>query len=136
MCMIDGCDSWDFFSDSTKRARIEHTCDECSRTITPGEVYERAVGMMDDRWSTFKTCPHCLVTRTWLVETCSGWLFEGVLIELEEHWDEDWTYHSMWLGRAILSMRSKHQKNDGSLRPLMEPYKLPKAEETQKQSWV
>jgi hypothetical protein len=49
-----------------KAARKEHQCEECRRTIRPGEPYELVWGMWDGRSETFKTCSHCLALRDWV----------------------------------------------------------------------
>lgn len=124
MCMIDGCDEWTFTHYKTVKARKYHQCDECLRMISPGEKYELFKGLMDrDHWSVYRTCEHCQAARSWLVETCRGWLFRGVLDELAEHWEEDPSYRSIWLGRAILTMRRGHKRRDGTLRPPMDDFK-------------
>jgi len=127
MCMIDGCDQWTFTHYKTVKARKAHECSECEREIRPGETYERFKGLIDGRWSLYTTCEHCQAARSWLEKVCGGWLFQGVLIELEEHWDADWSYRSVWLGRAILTLRRRHKKPDGTLRKPLEPFTPPKS---------
>ena len=127
MCMIDDAEPWTFYHDSIHKARVQHTCIECDRTISPGERYERFVGNMDGRWSTFKTCAHCMACRSWLHEVCGGWMYQGVLDELEQHWDEEPDYRTIWLGRAILTLRRRHKKTDGTMFPILKDFKLPES---------
>lgn len=56
----------EFCTSSTRKARKQHYCDECSSTILPGEVYEYAAGKQDgDMWVS-KTCPRCLALVEWI----------------------------------------------------------------------
>ena len=41
------------------KARVEHRCCECRRTIKPGEHYWRVTGVWDHDPRTFKTCGEC-----------------------------------------------------------------------------
>lgn len=92
------CD-WDsiasVYSATQHKARKEHVCFECRRTIQPGERYESAFGIWDGRGDTFKTCSHCLSLREWVnahvpcfcwmhgnarddaIETARGWAHEA-----------------------------------------------------------
>lgn len=40
------------------------------------------------RPQSFVTCARCLAARQWLRDWCGGWLFDCVLDEIVEHWDE------------------------------------------------
>lgn len=40
------------------RARKEHVCSNCRRTIRPGETYRRGVALDGTAW-TWKDCRHC-----------------------------------------------------------------------------
>lgn len=112
MCRIEGCDPWNFFHDEIRKAAKPHRCCECGRTIAKGEQYTHSVGKMDDRMSTYRQCQHCVVAAHWLQVTCSGWLFEGILEELVEHWEEEPDLRSWTLGRLIVGMR--RQWRDGA----------------------
>jgi hypothetical protein len=98
-------------------ARKEHNCDECRRTITPGEKYEAATGLGYDGpwWFYCKTCEHCMWARKWLNAECNGFVYVGVLEDLEEHWTEDPLVRDLDLGRRIVGMRNRWRKKDGSL---------------------
>lgn len=48
-----------FFSAEYPRARKEHRCDQCGRTIQVGEVYRRQGGVWDGRMSTSICCLQC-----------------------------------------------------------------------------
>lgn len=49
-----------------KAAKKEHECDECRRTIQPGEAYEHVWGIWDGQSDTFKTCAQCLALKEWV----------------------------------------------------------------------
>jgi hypothetical protein len=122
VCMIDGADPLKLHHSGAVRARIQHRCDECGRTIEPGELYDRAAGLGWEQaahWWTWKTCWHCCAAREWLRIVCEGWLYESVREDLEEHWEESWEYRTVWLGRAILGMRRQWRRRDGGLLPVL-----------------
>lgn len=48
-----------FYTDTHPRARTEHQCDDCHRTIRPGETYRRGVGMDGTAAWTWKECAQC-----------------------------------------------------------------------------
>ena len=64
------------------RARKQHCCGECSRTIEKGEQYEVVKGLWDGRWETHKTCLGCTRIRQ---HFCSdGWLYGGLAEQVSE----------------------------------------------------
>lgn len=48
---------------STRKARKEHRCCECSETILPGQQYEHISGIWDGHPSDHKTCLSCAEIR-------------------------------------------------------------------------
>lgn len=106
MCMVDDADGWKVFRSETRRAAKPHKCYECNRAIGAGETYEYATGLIDDSWYMMHTCAHCCEAKRWLMAVCNGYLFGAVWMDLEEHWNEDWLYHSLSFGRVIV-----HHKN-------------------------
>jgi hypothetical protein len=89
MCMVDSCESWEFFSDPVEsRARKAHLCDECRRVITPGETYFRGSAKGDGRMYTIKRCAHCEVACNWLGENCGGCVQTMALEDIGEHAEE------------------------------------------------
>lgn len=128
MCMIGTVDSsngWVRGGPVMRTARKTHRCDECSRDINPGERYECASGLMDTEGNVYsytcKTCAHCLAARTWLYMVCRGALYEGVLEDLIEHWDEGPPYRTMTLGRLIVGMRRHWRTRCGNQMPVPDP---------------
>ena len=87
MCAIDGCD--DNFTvyelRDIRKARKEHQCDECTRTIAIGEPYLYAFGVFDGDGNSYHMCAHCRVAANWLRENCGGFLHCGVTEDIEEH---------------------------------------------------
>lgn len=116
MC-VDDYEPSDVWSATVRKARREHRCDECGRTIVPGERYEHVSSLYDGSWSTLKTCPHCLAASQWLRIVCRGYLVGNLHEELLEHWREDELYRSLWLGRAIVGMTRQWR----GLGPLPDP---------------
>lgn len=88
MCMIDDCERNEFSSSVKRKARKEHRCDECRRTIQPGETYELNVGMYDGMFNTNKVCAHCLIATAWLAKNCGGYVTDAVLEDIREHIEE------------------------------------------------
>lgn len=111
MCRVDDSDPWKFFNAEIRHARRPYKCCECGRHIAIREAYRYAIGRMDDQVYTYRTCQHCEAAGHWLLIVCGGFLFEGLLEELVEHWEESPTLRSITLARLIAGMR--HQWYDG-----------------------
>ncbi len=89
MCTIDG-DQPDVYVANTRRARREHVCTECRRTIRSGERYSLARALYDGGWDIYKTCEHCRVGQEWLVDVCNGFQHAGLEEDVDEHAREIW----------------------------------------------
>lgn len=67
---MDACycdyDPPEFYHQEVRRAKKEHRCSECGRSISPGESYEHVRGKWDGYVDTFKTCPRCLALKAWV----------------------------------------------------------------------
>ncbi len=63
MCMIDDLDPVEFAKSEFRRARKEHTCEECSRVIRIGERYRYCFMLADGDNYQFAACEHCIVAR-------------------------------------------------------------------------
>ena len=48
------------------RAKKQHVCEECSRKIQKGELYERVFGVWEGRPEVFRSCEHCRDLRVWV----------------------------------------------------------------------
>ncbi len=119
MCMIDFAEDSDFYSETWRKARKEHRCDECRRTIAVGERHKRHAMALDGSVSVYLHCLHCSAAASWLVKHCGGYLCAGVEDDLFEHWGEHYDGDRLFLGRAIVGMRKRWLRRDGSLmRPL------------------
>jgi hypothetical protein len=62
-------ESWQLFEDPKRTARKPHRCNECYRTIQPGEQYENVKGLADGVWFKHKTCADCLSVRSVFFES-------------------------------------------------------------------
>lgn len=123
MCMYDPyeSESWVIFRLDQPRARKSHRCEECRRTISPGERYQRVSGITydSDGWVDHKMCEHCTAAAQWLVSVCSGYVFGAVRQDLYEHVDgEERHLRSAPLSRLYRWMREGWQDHSGTLRPL------------------
>lgn len=57
-----GGDTGDYCTVSTSKmvkARKPHECDECSKIIQPGEIYECCTSLFDGEWSRMNVCAIC-----------------------------------------------------------------------------
>lgn len=87
--MICSC-AWfpaEFYAKRTVRARKQHCCDECFRTIQPGEKYECVSGKWDGEMDSFKTCPRCLNLREYVESNipCFCWQHGSMIEDAIEH---------------------------------------------------
>lgn len=53
----------DFASTKQVKARKAHKCEECWRTIEPGETYHRTAGSWEGDFFTCVACAHCAALR-------------------------------------------------------------------------
>lgn len=112
MCRIDDCEPCTWFGTEYRKARKDHVCAECYRAITKGEVYAASSYISDGGFSTNKACAHCDASREWLNKHCGGWVTEGLMEELEEHFEEG--YKEDRLARLIVGIKRKWVKFSGS----------------------
>lgn len=90
MCMAGG-DYVELLSEVILRARKPHRCDECDRSIEPGERYRRHSYVYEGEFSSHAFCSHCWEAKRWLEVVCEGWVYSGILEDLAEHVSElDW----------------------------------------------
>lgn len=117
MCMIDDCDRLMILADYDLKARTEHRCVECGRTIQRGETYKRET-YKDDNGSigTYKTCAHCLVVREWLSEECGGWVYTMTDEDLVEHCNG--YGHPISVYRLAVGQRRSWHTRKGALMPV------------------
>lgn len=100
------------------RARTEHRCCLCYRTITKGEKYERQFNTFDGNPYVWKSCVHC----TALAELYGPeWWDDG------DGWNED-TVHS-WEPDTIAGLRAKVMWQRGWTRRDGDLYPIPEAPE-------
>lgn len=102
-----------FSTDTHPRARTEHQCNDCHRTIRPGETYRRGVVMDGTAW-TWKECVHCEVLIDWLYRSNEVW--DG-----EDYGPDtfaDWEPRTLSDLRLKANWRRKWTRRDGSLVPI------------------
>ncbi len=66
-----------------QKARKEHKCGECGKTIETKEFYENYVGKSEGELFQQKTCLDCVSIRTSFF--CDGWIFGDILEYFYEH---------------------------------------------------
>lgn len=117
MCRIDDCERVEIFNDSDRKARKEYKCGECYRTIAKGETYHYEAGKIEGYLDTYRTCQHCMVARKWLLRECSGWVYEQVIEEIQEH-AEEYPKIALGLRKIMIGAKRKWQRKQGGLMPL------------------
>lgn len=105
MCMTDY-DPPTLYQSSMRKAKKQHKCGECYRTIEPGEQYQYVLGVWNGARGDHKTCQHCVVAQILLFDKCHGFIHQGVKEDLHEHLYEpiEWKYTA---ARLIVGMRRK-----------------------------
>ena len=106
MCMVDDAESAAVCETIIRKARKDRQCHECFRVIRKGERYEHASVLFDGHWTTNDTCEGCLWAREWLIKECGGYLFGGVLEDLQQHHYEG-GYNTADLLRRIVGIKKK-----------------------------
>ena len=59
MSYSDDFDPPEFYTETRPKAKKEHCCCECKKTINVGDEYVRITGKWDGVCRTYKTCLHC-----------------------------------------------------------------------------
>lgn len=118
MCMVETADEIVILlHQRSPRARKEHQCTECCRTILKGETYTEERYFFDGNLSTHKTCPHCLQVRTWLIIQCGGFVYGGLLEDIVEHAEE---IPLLSVARLAIGIRNQwKRRKTGKLWPLV-----------------
>ena len=124
MCMVDGADDGEYehLSEGSPVARKPHRCDDCGRTIRPGERYHWSRWAVEGSVVQETQCRHCRAAASWLTDRCGGWLWPAVGEDLFEHWDAGCDDHELL--RLIVGWRKDWTRRDGTLMP--EPRTIPK----------
>lgn len=81
-CSVECDETSEHDHDDMRKARKQHTCVECKRTIEPGETYEVSTILRDGSWFSFKTCRGCVLIRKHL--SPNGWIFGGLAEHVAE----------------------------------------------------
>ena len=124
MCMADFSDGVCLvLHDRNHKARKPHICSECGRKIEAGETYNVQRTVFDGNADSYKTCLHCQVVKSWLVKECGGYLYQGVLEDINEHRNEGYGFG---VARLTAGMQNQWKRKDGRLWPVP---KLPKVTE-------
>lgn len=116
MCMFDNSEMAEVLTQKDVRARKEHRCYECRRTIAKGEQYRYETYLADGSISNLKTCRHCLRVREWLLRECGGFLCEAMLEDIEEHAQEEG--YGVGVKMMAIGMRRRWKRRNGTMWPL------------------
>lgn len=83
-CTVDNdiAERAELISITTPKARKEHICTECKRTIAKTEEYRREFTKFDNETYISKTCEDCLSVRE--VFFSSGWYYGGIWEQIQD----------------------------------------------------
>lgn len=99
-------------TDEKRRARIQHSCRMCMRTIDPGEIYRHVSYVYDGRITMWKECAHC----TSAVRSLDLWAMadgdEGIGPSDFEAFEPE----TIAQARVLIGWRGQWRRKDGSLR--------------------
>lgn len=111
----------DFNCTTKPTARVEHKCEECGRTIAPGEIYERTAAVWEGEFFTSVACAHCGAARR-IVNTADDCYSEGYYGGLWEWLDELGFEFEAETGipRLAACIRARWRYQSGQLMPIPE----------------
>jgi hypothetical protein len=121
--MIDGCDGRvQIVSEGHRKAKKEHRCHECGRSIPAGEMYLYEAFIYNGDFETHKTCQHCEAVRQWLNDECGGWLYGGVAEDIHEHAEDN--HYGMRVKMMSVGLHRQWRRMDGRMWPVPRMPKL------------
>jgi hypothetical protein len=98
-------------NDEMRKARKEHRCCACGRTIRAGEAYEHVWGIWDGEPSTYKTCSHCLALREYTKAhvPCFCWCYGSEGREEAMECLREYAHHApgLWFAGARLYVQAR-----------------------------
>lgn len=100
------------YVDTYPKARREHRCSDCGRTIRVGEKYRRGVGMDNGTAWTWKECLHCQAIVPLVVD--GDFFEEGYGDDTFTAWEPSSVPHL----RLKALWRKRWQRADGGLYPV------------------
>lgn len=98
------------FAEATPVARIAHECNDCGRTIRPGERYHRGAGMDGFTAWTWKECAHCVAIAPLVCEPYE----DTYRMASFEEWEPTSIAHL----RLKANWGRRWERRDGSLVPI------------------
>ena len=106
---------WTFVNQTMHRARKQHKCAECNRTIEIGERYEFLFGKCDGETYSVKTCGHCIEARGMLIRECESYPIGDVRNGLKEHATREYPRAiAMEAARLYWGMKRQWKRFDGA----------------------
>lgn len=116
MCMTDDAERVTKVSAAYRTARKPHRCAECGRAIEPGESYHYETFVFDGKFTSHKTCKHCMVARQWLSDECGGWVYGAVQEDIDEH--AAYEGYGFRVRLLAAGMARKWKRKDGRMWPV------------------
>ena len=114
-----GDESVQMLSERNPKARKDHRCSECGRSIAKGETYRAETWLWEGDLDSAKVCSHCLQVRRWLSAACDGWVYSELESDLAEHVTGDEKYlRTSALTRLLRWMVADWRDRSGDLRPV------------------
>lgn len=130
MCLYVDDETYAYLDSGTRKARKPHVCDECGRTIEPGETYSywNSIQERGDPPTTHKMCAHCNGTLDLgcaLTGCHKSWFFT-MIHDLGEDggFVGDILLHDLPLGgkaamlRTVVARKRGWRRKDGTLFPV------------------
>jgi len=106
--MVDDADgTCEVWQESHRKARKQHQCQECGRTIKPGERYMFIFTVFEGEARGNKVCAHCEIACDWLRSNCGGYMLHAVEEDIDQHVEE---YRRMDIARLAVGMRRNWQR--------------------------
>lgn len=104
-----------YHAERVRAARKTYRCYECSKSIAPGESYERTATLYDGSWDVARTCCRCLSARDYITAhaPCFCWLHGSMLDDakstLEQYGGESAGFYIGGMKRVLRAERHPHQ---------------------------
>lgn len=120
MCEIDTGDRCEVWDERHRKARKEHKCSCCYRTIMMGELYLVHFSVYEGNCETQKCCAECEFDRHQFSQAHEGWLPQPHYLPemLDECISEDPDSEEKWkpmLERILASRKTTKEANDGTV---------------------
>lgn len=106
----------EFWTTTRPKARKQHGCESCNRTIPAGENYRRDSGLYDGEFTSFATCNQCeSFMRELHARGIDDWNTGGFISPRDVYWQDVADLLDVRLLRALVLFRRRWTHRDGSI---------------------